>query len=680
MADERKQLHDAVERALKRGDMAEAASACRRLAALNPNDQALLQRLADIQARAGQDTEARDTFLRLAEEYWKAGYAQRGLAALRRASKLGAADPTILSLLGQRLLETGLLADARDPLLNSARLWEQKGNRVQAGSLFSQVAELLPKDLPSREGLARLADKWGTPAERAAARVQLALARLRGGDLATALRLVGEALEVDHEGMSALDTLPELLVAVSGMDLTSLPDTPGSLSPEAAAGWAVVRIALAQRLGLGGQAGDAVKRFLAGKEGLHPRVRLWAGRVLLEQDDLDGATEALLGLESEVAWKPKLVEELVEAVSALVTRNPGDQRAMDLLLRLTISEEDRTGGQAGAPGAAEAPEAAPTPASPGWSAYPPSPEDEIATTPVVATGAVPAAPPPRRDAPVYRKYADREEDRRPEPSSPEAGAPLSFEAQARLLEAQALVRQGLMHEARNALESIDPALRDHPAVAELWALVRPTRAPARGAAPSAEAADDDAMFVFMDEDAEDRAAATPPEAPPAEPPPALAPPAAPSAIDVSLAGIDLAQLEHSINKAVDPGDAEMNYQMALGLVEMGLYDQAAPLLEPVLGDPARRVDAVVLLSRVRAAAGQQERAYQEALAVYFAADQLAPSLRAELLAVLAELALQTDRVKDAVVFQRELTRLEPRHPAARRLQERIALASGQRSA
>ena len=671
-----------VDRALKRGDMAEAASAYRRLVALSPNDQALLQRLGDAQARAGQETEARDTFLRLAEEYWKAGYAQRGLAALRRASRLGGDDPTILALLGQRLLESGLVADARGPLLDAARLWEQKGNRIQAGSLFAQVAELQPKDLPSREGLARLADKSGTPAERAAARVQLALARLRGGDLATALRLVGEALEVDHEGMSALDTLPELLVAVSGMDLTSLPDTPGSLSPEAAAGWAVVRIALAQRLGLGGQAGDAVKRFLAGKEGLHPRVRLWAGRVLLEQDDLDGATEALLGLESEVAGKPKLVEELVEAVSALVTRNPGDQRAMDLLLRLTISEEDRTGGQAGAQNAAEAPAPASTPASPGWSAYPPSPEDEIATTPVVATGAVPAAPPPRRDAPVYRKYADREEDRRPEPSSPEAGAPLSFEAQARLLEAQALVRQGLMHEARNALESIDPALRDHPAVAELWALVRPTRAPARGAAPSAEAADEDAMFVFMDEDAEDRAAATPPEPPPAEPPPAPAPapPAAPSAIDVSLAGIDLAQLEHSINKAVEPGDAEMNYQMALGLVEMGLYDQAAPLLEPVLGDPARRVDAVVLLSRVRAAAGQQERAYQEALAVYFAADQLAPSLRAELLAVLAELALQTDRVKDAVVFQRELTRLEPRHPAARRLQERIALASGQRSA
>ncbi|MEN6632898.1 MAG: tetratricopeptide repeat protein, partial [Candidatus Polarisedimenticolia bacterium] len=188
MADERKQLHDMVDRALKRGDMAEAASAYRRLVALNPNDQALLQRLADMQARAGQETEARDTFLRLAEEYWKAGYAQRGLAALRRASKLGGADPTILSLLGQRLLETGLVADARDPLLDAARLWEQKGNRVQAGSLFSQVAELLPKDLPSREGLARLADKSGTPAERAAARVQLALARLRGGDLATALR------------------------------------------------------------------------------------------------------------------------------------------------------------------------------------------------------------------------------------------------------------------------------------------------------------------------------------------------------------------------------------------------------------------------------------------------------------------------------------------------------------
>lgn len=701
MPDDRRTLLDQADRALNRGDMAQAASAYRKLVALSPNDPALLQRLGDALARAGQELEARDVFRQLADEYWKSGLRPRAMAALRRAVRLGPPDRSLLTALGQRLLEQGLTADAREPLLEAGRLAEAAEDKPAAAEAYRQVADLLPKDAACREGLVRLADRSGSAAERSTARIELALAKLRAGDATGGFRLLAEAVEVDAAGLSAFDRLPQILGLVGTLPIDTIPEAPKPLKADAAAGWTILRVAMAQRLGLIGGAGAALRGLLGSGLDLHPRVRLWAGRLLLQFDDFEGATDALLGLDATIEQHPALVPEVVEALSSLVAHNPGEQRVMEFLLRLSMPAEERSlvGADIADPGAQAFRPFAP-PAAPGADEADDTGTDAI----VVPTGdageddgswaevaprSIPLSPGAGTPPAGKGRYSERAEDRAPHL--------LSAEAQARVVEAEAFLRQGLEDRAREALAAVPPADADHPVVRA--AAVRiPARfaAPPRPVPPPARAAhDDDDLFVIEDGDeleptavdpgptparAADPAHRTEPHVPPPEPPPTQPVPVVPAdsvttasirARIPSVDAVDLAQLEQSIHRVVDPQDAEMGYQMALGLVEMGLGDQAIPLLETALADPRRRVDAVVLLSRVRRERGQAERAYQEALAVHYGSESLAPALQAEVFALLTELALETSRIADAKVFIAELTRIYPAHPALPRLRARF---------
>ncbi len=136
-------------------------------------------------------------------------------------------------------------------------------------------------------------------------------------------------------------------------------------------------------------------------------------------------------------------------------------------------------------------------------------------------------------------------------------------------------------------------------------------------------------------------------------------------------GLDLGQLQDLLRQRVDPADAETNYQMALGLVEMGLGEQAIPLLESLLGDSARQIDATLLLVRVRDEAGEARRGMKEAAAVLNAAASAPPIMKAELCAAIVDLALKCGRPTEARTHLALLGRFAPTHPALPRLRRRV---------
>ena len=139
MADDRRQLLEEAERQARKGNLAAAATCYRKLLEKTPNDAGLLQRLGDALARSGQEDEARSALRRLADLHWKTGLRSRAIAALRRAVRLGAPDPDALELLGDRCLEAGLAADAREPLLEAAALREQAGDIREASELLERL-------------------------------------------------------------------------------------------------------------------------------------------------------------------------------------------------------------------------------------------------------------------------------------------------------------------------------------------------------------------------------------------------------------------------------------------------------------------------------------------------------------------------------------------------------------
>jgi hypothetical protein len=140
----------------------------------------------------------------------------------------------------------------------------------------------------------------------------------------------------------------------------------------------------------------------------------------------------------------------------------------------------------------------------------------------------------------------------------------------------------------------------------------PPPAPRLREAPPApegpEAADD--WIVFLEE--EEDTAPVPRDAPgeaqaPSEPEEGSAF-AARAAAEDRAEEATLDRLEGTLREAVDGHDDETTYQMAVGLLEMGLDDQAVELVDGLLDRPERAVDAALMAVRVLAKQGEHGRA------------------------------------------------------------------------
>ncbi|GEM_PF-3252861 len=633
MATTRQDLLREAESAARRGDLARAAEIYARILERTPNDLAIRQRLADALARTGREDEARDVFRRLAEDYWSGGYRARALAVLRRAIRLGEPEPELLALLGERTLEQGLVADAREPLLLAARAWESAGEIERAAEAWRRLADAFPRDVESRRALCRLADAAGESAARARARADLAEVLARTGDPEGAVAAFREALEADRECLAALDGLPSLLPPL--VEAAPPPDAAvfGADDPGVAAGLLLLRVSLDHHAGRPAEREPVAA--LLDDDDLPPRAHLWAGRVLLDIGDVPGARRGILGGARRLLDRGDDVRDLlIGSLSGLLTRDPGAAEAMELLERLTAEPEEET--PVDEPTGASAPAPRPAPA-------PPAGGGEGGDAPAAVTSG-------RQDA--------------PDPAHLEA----------RMIEARRLLAHGLADRARAVLEEVAAVALGHPGLAELRAEVERALQPASPVTPATPAPpgdvialgdgstpeDDDEGFEIVLDDFDGEGEAEEKTAPPA-----AASPGAPSATTTAplpvvetartgaagsggsgeqgedaesgaVPGLDIGHLAREVRAAVSGEDAETTFQMGLGLVQMGLVDEAAELLGPVALSPERGWDAALVLVRAFAEAGRPAEAVSWGLRVLDAGLPHPREVERELLEVLVE--------------------------------------------
>lgn len=694
MATDRQQLLAQADRALWRGDNVEAIACFRRLLELTPNDAGLLQRLGDAYARAGQENEAREVFYQLAENLWAGGLRTRSVALLRRAVKLGNPEEGLFALLGERLLAIGLSADAREPLFEAARLAERNGANDRAAKLYQQVAEIQPKDTASREGLIRLADGSGDPAARSSARISLALAKARRNDAIGAFQLVAQALDADPKGLSALSQLKELMASLGDLPVEQIPEAPVPVSASAQECWQYVRGALLERLGLGVVDPGWFDRLVQNVDRAPIRLRLWAGKIGLDRPQIEPAIRLILDAAPVAAGNPDLQAELLEGLSTLVSRDPGRQEAVSWLLKLGPTATGRLG--APAPAAAPAPalaEASLPESPPEWNLDFGTQAAILEIRAFLSQGLVDQAR--QRLAAIPAELGSHPEVAALKRQIPATASP-------RRAQVQVPAPPPVPVEAPPAPPVSIPVAGEAPGSATAPTVVIPVAAPLPSSAGRPEkplpparkpapAPDEDSDFIVLIGDEEEMGTPTAP-APvsfttdaipipgPSGPTPAPTGPAAPPGATPATTtggftrpylGVDLASLEYSIQEVVDPGDAETAYQMALGLAEMELEDQAIPLLQQAMGAPARRVDALSLLTKIRLARGERTQAYAEALAVRRAAPKLPKGLETELLSILTRLAAEIGRLEDARKWWEQLKALDPNHPVVQHLQGKL---------
>ncbi len=613
MSEDRRSLLLDADQAARRGDLAAAAVCYRKLLAFTPTDLTLLQRLGDALARSGQDPEARDVLLRLAEEYWRGGFRSRSLAVLRRASRLGGPQPDLLVLLGERTLELGHIADAREPLIEAATLRESAGDFPGAEVIFRQVAESMPRDLVSRQSLLRLAQRRNAPNSIVEARLEIAMATALNGDVRAAVGCFREALCEHGDGSACLARLPDLLKIFPLGSAVEFQNRPSGMKSSAESAWAVTAAAFLAREGLTAEARSMLTPVLEAKTQRAPRTSLWAGRVLLDLGDVDAARSLVLSAAAAMIGSGQdSVTDLVDVITGLVARNPGDREAASLLLKLTRTQTESS-----------------------------------------------TVPPPRAGL--------------AEPPSGE----LPQEVKVAITEARSLLQHGLISQARATLQAIDSDWGRHPEVSRLQreALLAEAKLPRRPTpVPKPKAIPADEMFVVIEDD-EGSVAEVEPSAVRTKTPVVFETGPFSTVTDSRSTRTgtptNIDQMAVHIQDAIGEEDFETQYQMAIGLFEMGLEDQALEMLERARFAPGRAVEVALMLLQRRTARGEGALAVVGAEAVLDDAAAMSAAIYADFLAALALATHQAGGGERAIRYLRSLETAFPEHPALESLRGAI---------
>ncbi len=696
MALDRTKLLEDAERAARRGDLGKAAQCYRQLVDARPRDKHLLQKLGDALARAGEDDEARGVIERLADLYHGEGDRQRALALLKRAVRLGEPTNDLLGKLATWLLDAGLKGDAREPLREAARRWEEGGEASKARELHLRYLDVVPTDREALAEVLRLAAAGTTVTDCVSLSLRVALGFARARDVAGVSSAAAAAFAAGPEDPVALGRLPDFVRAAVRAGAPLDESLEQGLEGAARHGYAVLRAGVLRELG---RPAEAIAALSIARQvgGWRPAALLAAGRELIELGDVDGARSSIMSASQGAEGDGALRDAVVEALSLLLTRHPGLQDAMARLIELQP-------GLPSAPSSAEegAGDSGPVATSLSAESRARLLEAESMLShglPERALEAVQEIPFAERELPEVADVLARAE------SAVMPLAPARGEARSAL---EALT-ENAGGEAARALPAEPAPAPEEPIAAPADSnepvaapapepAAEPVPAPAPIPAPPPEDLDGDDWEIDLDlEDEAGESAAAPSEATTTQPTPiipaesapggrAAAPPAgapvpteepAPSPAEADApveaasaparpkrggaGGLALDTLEEQLDGSAPDDDVETRYQMAIGLLEMGLEEQAGPLLEPIAAAHGSRApDAALILFKLRLKQERRDEALALASAAIAAGEVGAPI--EELLALSCQLALKQGQKSLAGEHLSELERQAPGYP------------------
>ncbi|RMG43791.1 MAG: tetratricopeptide repeat protein [Acidobacteria bacterium] len=602
MSAERQRILAEAAAAARRGDFAAAAESYRKLLTSYPRDLLVRQRFGDALARAGRAEEARAVFEALAESYREAGHPQRALAALRRAVNLSPDDPELRERLAARLLERGLKREARAALEEAVAAAHRAGDSQAALRSRREVVRLFPEDREALAALAEEAEAAGEPLAAWGARWRLAAAHAAAGELDAALEALKTALRSIPAAATCDGEVADAVGALVSAGCESLPAEAGEEGEggSAAAGWRLLRAEFALALGRRKAAEEILEGDLSAEE---PALHLWSARLFAALGrEVDAA--AALSKGAELARAGGTSETYRTAAAAIIQRFPGIEAALP-------------------PGS--------------------------------SLRAVPAGAP----------------DRGPSARLPE-------EIEARLVEAATMLEHGLVEPAAEVLGSLPgdwgrkgahpriDALRRRVAAAAGVAVEPATprgAEPPRGqpgtvgpARPSPPAPDDDDVVVLIEDEGESADEPVPEAATRTQPIPV------PEIEPAETGSVDRLAIYLGEELPSGPEHAETRYQMAIGLLEMGLEGQAAELLAGCLDGGPRHWDAALELVRGQLRKGRSGRALETARRALETGPADANPARVEILVTATRLALEAGKKAEAERHLAELTRTAPEHP------------------
>lgn len=180
MADKAKLLQLA-QKHLSKGNLDKAIKTFQQLVGVDPKDQRLILRLADILARAGRKKEAIENYEKVAAGYMRQDFPPKAIAVYKTILRL---DPELLSAyekLAELYKNQGLEAEALSQFENLFQVYEKKNDEDKQIDVLKLMADMDPENLGFQVRLGETLVKKGRKKEAAEAFAKAAATLSRRG-------------------------------------------------------------------------------------------------------------------------------------------------------------------------------------------------------------------------------------------------------------------------------------------------------------------------------------------------------------------------------------------------------------------------------------------------------------------------------------------------------------------
>ncbi len=135
-----------AERYVAQGKIRSAIAEYKGVVENDPRDIATLNMLGDLYAKSAEKKDAVNCYLQVAEHYKTQGFAQKAIAVYNKISRIQPDSIEVSARLAELYKIKGSLSEARSHYMTLAEHYEKTGHRLEALSMYKQIALLDPNN------------------------------------------------------------------------------------------------------------------------------------------------------------------------------------------------------------------------------------------------------------------------------------------------------------------------------------------------------------------------------------------------------------------------------------------------------------------------------------------------------------------------------------------------------
>lgn len=194
-----------AEKYVAQGKIRAAITEYRSVVDNDPRDIATLNMLGDLHAKNSERKEAVDCYLKVAEHYSTQGFAQKAIAVYNKISRLQPDSIEVSTKLAELYKVKGSLAEARSHYENLADHYEKGGRRIEALSMWKQIALLDPNNTEVCINLADSYMREGQRIEAAEAYAEAGTRFSRQNRHEEAIKAFAKSFDINSDDIRTLD-------------------------------------------------------------------------------------------------------------------------------------------------------------------------------------------------------------------------------------------------------------------------------------------------------------------------------------------------------------------------------------------------------------------------------------------------------------------------------------------